>query len=209
MPRQDSKHSGAHKPAKNPHRMAAFREAARAIVFKDRYDRRAGMSVDTAGAIARALERAYAQGFADAQAPSRGTMENLPEAGRSASGRSAEPLEWILIPPRPRDAFWTICLFTLGRETAIPAKASGHLVAVQTPRGTVGWQLVSRTGIEKPFGRATILPLLRLGLLHAEDEPERCLVISDLGRATWQRFVDRGGQFPEDLTSPFRDSDAA
>ena len=92
MPRQDSKHSGAHKPAKNPHRAAAFREAARAIVFKDRYDRRAGMSVDTAGAIARALERAYAQGFADAQAPSpghdrkpaRGRPERLRKVSRAA-----------------------------------------------------------------------------------------------------------------------------
>ena len=66
MPRLDSKHPGAHKPGKTPHRTAAFRETARDIVHKDRYDRRAGMSVDTAGAIARALERAYVQGFVDA-----------------------------------------------------------------------------------------------------------------------------------------------
>ena len=55
------------RPPKDPHRAAAFREAARAIVGKDRYDRRAGLTVDTAGAITRALEPAYAQGYADAQ----------------------------------------------------------------------------------------------------------------------------------------------
>ena len=38
-----------------------YREAAREIVAKDRYDRKNGFTVDTAGAIARALERAYRQ----------------------------------------------------------------------------------------------------------------------------------------------------
>lgn len=207
MPRLDSKHPGAHKPVKNPHRTAAFREAARDIVHKDRYDRRAGMSVDTAGAIARALERAYVQGFIDAQEPPSATVEIPPGTVGDSTAGSGQPVEWILIPPRPRDAFWTICLFALGRETPITEKASGHLVAVQTPSGRPGWQLISHSGLEKPFGHATILPLLRLGLLDPEYAPDRRLVISALGRATWQRFVERGGQFPEDLTSPFDDGD--
>ena len=202
MPRLDSKHPGAQKPAKNPHRTAAFREAARDIVHKDRYDRRAGMSVDTAGAIARALERAYVQGFLDAQEPPSATVGSPPVA---TTAESDKPIEWILIPPRPRDAFWTICLFALGRETPITEKASGHLVVVQTPSGRPGWKLVSRDGLEKPFGHATILPLLRLGLLDPQYEPDRRLVISALGLATWQRFVERGGQYPEDLTSPSGD----
>ena len=205
MPRLDSKHSGTHKPVKNPHRTAAFREMARDIVHKDRYDRHASMSVDTAGAIARALERAYVQGFVDAQAPATATVENPPMAGGDSTAGSGKPVEWILIPPRPRDAFWTICLFALGRETPITEKASGHLVAVQTPGGRPGWQLVSSNGFEKPFGHATILPLLRLGLLDPEYEPDGRLVISELGRATWQRFVERGGQYPGDLTSPSDD----
>jgi hypothetical protein len=54
-------------PVADPHRKANFREEARGIVAKDRYDRKYGHAVDTAGAIARALERAYKQGFADAQ----------------------------------------------------------------------------------------------------------------------------------------------
>ncbi len=92
------------KPAKTSSRTATFREAARGIVAKDRYDRRIGFSVDTAGAIARALERAYTQGFADAQAPP--AQSSTPQAKDDANG----PVEWVLIPPRPRNAFWTICL---------------------------------------------------------------------------------------------------
>ena len=203
MPRQNPKHPGSRKPLKTPHRTAAFREAAREIIHKDRYDRRAGFSVDTAGAIARALERAYAQGFVDAQEPfpSPPTGSAAPSAGRS-SGPAAEPIEWILIPPRPRDAFWTICLFTLGRDVTATTEATGHLVPATTPRGLLGWQLVRPNGFERPFGSTAILPLLRLGLLGAVHGPDQCLVVSTLGRATWQRFLERGGQYPEDLTSP-------
>ena len=189
--------SGPRKPAKAPHRAASFREAARAILHKDRSDRRAGFSVDTAGAIARALERAYAQGFADAQAPPTAPAPSEVPADAAAS---AEPVEWILIPPRPRDAFWTICLFTLSRDAAQAADEAGHLQPVTTPNGKPGWQLVSRHGFEKPYGYATLLPLIRLGLLDPVQVPDKRLVVSALGRATWWRFVGRGGQFPEDLT---------
>jgi len=41
----------------DPDLRARFREEARGIVFKDRYDRRYRRSVDTAGAIARARTR--------------------------------------------------------------------------------------------------------------------------------------------------------
>jgi len=43
-------------PPPDPLRKIRFREAARDIVAKDRYDRKYGMAVDTAGAIARAGE---------------------------------------------------------------------------------------------------------------------------------------------------------
>jgi hypothetical protein len=59
------------KPQPDPLRKIRFREAARDIVAKDRYDRRDGRAVDTAGAVARALERAYGEGFADAQSEPR------------------------------------------------------------------------------------------------------------------------------------------
>lgn len=145
MPQQqDRERSGQRRAGKDPHRTAAFREAARAIVFKDRGDRRAGLNVDTAGAIAQALERAYAQGFADAQAPT-----PPPEAAPGADAAGAiGPVEWFLIPPRPRNAFWTICLFVLGRDPAAMLDGTGHLYPTMTPSGRPGWQLVTRTGRE-------------------------------------------------------------
>lgn len=199
VPQQDLKRSGSspRKPAKDPHRAASFREAARGIVHKDRNDRRSGFSVDTAGAIARALEQAYAQGFADAQAP---PVPVLSETAAGGIATATEPVEWVLIPPRPRDAFWTICLFTIGRDAAAAADEAGHLHLVAMPSGKPGWQLVSRHGFEKPYGDGTLRPLVRLGLLEAVQVPDRRLVVSALGRVTWWRFLGRGGQFPGDLT---------
>ena len=77
------------------------------IVAKDRHDRRYGFAVDTAGAIARALERAYRQGFAEAHSE--------PPAPEEPANKSDAAIEWALIPPRPRNAFWSICLFICGR----------------------------------------------------------------------------------------------
>ena len=45
------------------------------------------------------------------------------------------------------------------------------------------------------------MPLVRLGLLErADGAPER-LLVSARGRASWWLFLERGGQYPEDLTS--------
>ena len=44
------------------HRQAEFRELARDIVWQDRDKRKYGRAVDTAGSIARALEKAYQRG---------------------------------------------------------------------------------------------------------------------------------------------------
>ncbi len=49
----------------DPRRKVRFKEQAREIVAVDRYNRRYGKSVDTAGAIAQALERAYREGVLD------------------------------------------------------------------------------------------------------------------------------------------------
>lgn len=178
-------------PAADPIRKARFREAAREIVGKDRTDRKDGFAVDTAGAIARAMERAYRQGFADAQSDA--------PAVPVAVADTAEALEWALIPPRT--AFWDICLFALGRGDT-PEDAA-HLVPATTKRDTPGWQLILRDQPthDRVIGEKTIRPLLRLGLLEsAGGAPER-LVISTRGKATWRRFLERGRQFPEDLTS--------
>jgi hypothetical protein len=89
----------------------------------------AGFSIDTAGAIARALERAYAQGFADAQAPP------SPPFASEPSEHANSPMKWVLIPPRPRNAFWTICLFTLGRDPAVTPDGAGRLYLTALPSG--------------------------------------------------------------------------
>ncbi|WP_287235984.1 hypothetical protein [Mesorhizobium sp.] len=90
----------------DPYRKARFRKMARDIVAKDRHDRKYGMAVDTAGAIARALEKAYRQGFED-------NRVGRPSQSQEPAAQDG-PLDWALIPPRPRNAFWSICLFTLG-----------------------------------------------------------------------------------------------
>lgn len=71
-------------------RKAEFKEIAREILRKDREHRKAGMAVDTGGSIARALERAYKAGIADA-----GQSPDARDEGRT--------LSWIEIPSRSRD----------------------------------------------------------------------------------------------------------
>lgn len=148
------------------------------------------MSVDTAGAIANAMERAYREGR---QEPRDGLA---PATDHHDEGS----IEWALIPPRPRGAFWTICLFTVSRsEGAVPKKC---LVPAVTERGTEGWMLVV-PGLphEKTFGDRTIQPLMRLGLLEMTvGHPDR-RIVSVRGRETWARFVARGGRYPDDLTN--------
>lgn len=177
-------------PAADPRRKANFREEARSIVAKDRYDRKYGHAVDTAGAIARALERAYKQGFADARDDQ---VRPTPEVSDEG------PLEWLLIPPRPRNAFWSCCLFTFGRRG--DQYRNGHLEPEVTERGTIGWRLVV-AGIEpdKVIGASSIQPLVKLGLLEADPAEPHRLTVSVRGRSTWERFLDSGGRYPEDLT---------
>ncbi|MBW4092370.1 MAG: hypothetical protein HIU82_14870 [Proteobacteria bacterium] len=184
--------NGVRRPDADPIRKVRFREAAREIVAKDRHDRKYGFAVDTAGAVARALERAYRQGFVDAQGE-----QSMPAADDMQPG---EPIDWALIPPRPRAAFWTICLFILGKGER--TGGAGHLVPATTERGTAGWQLVLPSGHSEknPLAEKTLVPLVRLGLLElADGAPER-LRVSARGRATWWLFLERGGQYPEDLT---------
>ncbi|EHS52358.1 hypothetical protein PDO_4753 [Rhizobium sp. PDO1-076] len=178
------------RPPPDPYRKARFREIAREIVAKDRYNRKYGLSVDTAGAIANALERAYREGI------SGGGSQLAPIIEYPADGL----IDWALIPPRPRNAFWSICLFTLSRDNK-PAPG-GYLVPATTERGTSGWMLVipQRTH-EKVLGDKTIVPLVRLGVLEADDDNPAHLVVSNRGKETWFQFLQRGGRFPDDLTN--------
>ena len=140
----------------DPRRKARFREIARGIVAKDRYNRKYGIAVDTAGAIAQALERAYRDGVRDDPAA----------AVQAPEQDDAGPLEWALIPPRPRDAFWSICLYTLGRDTDLPR--DGHLAPAITERGTPGWTLVAGGYTpDRVISDRSIGPLVRLGLTQS------------------------------------------
>ena len=78
----------------DPYRKARFREIARGIVAKDRYNRKYGIAVDTAGGIANALERAYRDGVHDARTGLRaGLTQDLFAAGEDA-GPVAQALRW-------------------------------------------------------------------------------------------------------------------
>ena len=83
----------------DPRRKARFREIARDIVAKDRYNRKYGIAVDTAGAIAQALERAYRDGVRDdpaaaVQAPEQDDAEFLgDDAPAGADARNAAGIE--------------------------------------------------------------------------------------------------------------------
>ena len=48
------------------------------------------------------------------------------------------------------------------------------------------------------MGNGTVVTLIRLGLLEEADEETR-VVLSDYGIRTWNRFCERGGQWPDDL----------
>lgn len=190
--RQSLSRNDAHRPEADPIRKVRFREAARAIVAKDRRDRKYGFAVDTAGAIARAMERAYREGFAAAWG----------EGPVSPAGQVApqDTTDWALIPPRPRAAFWRICRFVLGKDERTGGQ--GYLVPATTERGTAGWRLIvpRRNYENKPIGDRTIGPLVRLRLLELADEGPEKLLVSAHGQATWWGFLARGGQYPDDLT---------
>ena len=183
----------ARQPGADPYRKARFRETAREIVFKDRDDLRSGYAVDTAGSIARALERAFREGFAAGQTDT--------PAQATAPPAENEPVEWALIPPRPRDSFWTICRFCLGRRE--DPKSGAKLIPALTERGSPGWLLTTdeRRDI-KVLAERNIIPLIRLRLLEISNETPASLLISARGKATWERFLERGGHYPEDLTRP-------
>lgn len=177
------------KPPANVYRKANFREEARAIVFKDRHDRKYGRVVDTAGTIARALERAYKQGFADAQDP-RGPVPPVTEP-------TVGPLEWGFIPPRPRNAFWSCCLSIFGHQGDRPRP--GHLEPALTDRGTKGWRLVvagDERGRQDAFGASSIQPLIKLDLLENDPNQSGRLTVSAHGRATWELYLLSGSLGP-------------
>jgi hypothetical protein len=158
--------------------------------------RQRGEAVDTAGAVARAMEQAYRLGFDDALKGPQGSGADGATAQGSAP--TSDAMAWTLIPPRTRSTFWSICLAALGREGR--NATSSYLEPVPTRRGTRAWELVvpDRQTFEKSVGNGTIVTLLRLGLLEEANEDAR-VILSDYGIRTWNRFCERGGRWPDDL----------
>ena len=189
----------SHAPA-NAERKRLFRETARDILLTAKVKRQFREAVDNAGAIARAMEQAYRLGFDDAL--KRVTGSPPPMADLSAGVPIDPPddaMEWTRIPPRTRSTFRSICLAALGRDqrTATPS----YLQLILKPGGTVAWQLVvpdCQTYV-KTVGDGTIVTLVRLGLLQHAPTEEPQGTLTDYGIRTWNRFLERGGQWSEDL----------
>jgi hypothetical protein len=158
--------------------------------------RQFGGAVDTAGAVARAMERAYRLGFEDALKVPAASVADPVVAPIGAPNSDA--MNWTLIPPRTRSTFWGICLAALGREGR--TETPSYLEPVPTRRGTLTWQLVvpDRRTYDKTVGDGTIVTLVRLGLLEEADDEKR-VILSDYGIRTWNRFCERGGHWPDDL----------
>ena len=180
-------------------RKTLFRETARSILRTDRVKRGFGEAVDTAGAIARAMEQAYRLGLEDSLAEPGAAERARPPATTLVQDGTCDAMTWGLIPPRTRNTFWSICLAALGREGR--TTTSSHLIPVVTPRGTAGWQLVvpDRQTYEKSVGEGTIVTLVRLGLLQPAATGNARVVLTDFGINTWNRFCERGGRWPDDL----------
>jgi hypothetical protein len=180
----------------NADRKRQFRETARDILHMAKVKRQRGEAVDTAGAVARAMEQAYRLGFDDALKGPQGSGAH--DATAQGSAPTNDAMAWTLIPPRTRSTFWSICLAALGREGR--SATSSYLEPVPTRRGTLAWELVvpDRQTFEKSVGNGTIVTLLRLGLLEEPDEEAR-VILSDYGIRTWNRFCERGGRWPDDL----------
>ena len=184
------------RPSGYADRKRQFRETARDILHMAKVKRQSGEAVDAAGAVARAMEKAYRLGFEDALT-GQGSADAVATVGPAVAPQN-EALDWTLIPPRTRGTFWSICLAALGREgkTATPS----YLEAIPTRGGTLAWQLVvpDRQPYEKRVGDGTITTLFRLGLMDYGDDETR-VVLTDYGIRTWNRFCERGGQWPDDL----------
>jgi hypothetical protein len=184
----------------NPERNRLFRETARDILSTAKAKRQFGEAVDTAGSVARAMEQAYRLGFDDALSQATGLRAPAAAASGGVAADTGEgAMEWTQIPPRTRSTFWSICLAALGRDQR--THTPSYLRMIVKPGGAIAWQLVvpDRMTYDKTVGDGTVVTLLRLRLLdHAVSEDPK-VVLTDYGIRTWNRFLERGGQWSEDL----------
>jgi len=171
-------------------RKGEFREAARDIVWKDRDSRKFGQSVDTGGAIARALEAAYKLGVAHG-----GNAGASEPSGSDLPAAPAESIAWNTIPPRPRAIFERILSFkwiVLLAPNAAPWQK-------QSDRWACYWDWGDRKPEDQryeladTFSRATLAPIVRLGLMtELEADGRTVLEPTQLAVATWARALAAG-----------------
>lgn len=184
--RVDAKNLGGSMPESryDKLRKAEFRELARSIMSKDRDSKKYGFSVDTAGSIARALEQAYR----------RGRKESASGEPHVTTPRDKMAMDWILIPPRPRGAFWSICLTIFGSKK-IDVDLGRYVLAKYDGRpqnSKHGWALCLLENCrlsqvrDNVWGYNTILPLIKCELLEAHKQYPELLVLTNKGVATWR-----------------------
>lgn len=161
-------------------RKLEFRELARDIVKIDREKRKFGKSINTTGTIARAMEKAYQRGRKEER---EGQPDIPPQDGDAC-------INWYLIPPRPRGAFWTICLCLLGSKPPFQM-ANGGLELITERRGErFRWAFKEDLEDEEiadqmeTWGARTIHPLTKLHLLTNTSEHQ--LVLTPKGLITWR-----------------------
>lgn len=174
------------------HRCAEFKEISRNIVWNDREKRKYGYSVDTAGAITRALEKAYQRGRKEERDGEPSYPDQIP----------GSPIEWKLIPSLPRRAFWSVCLFILGRSSDERPSVGGLRLIMDERKGELRWVVIrnwsepDKYDFSFSWGPRTIQVLIKLGLVTNIDD--RNLKISELGERTWKQALSEstGDLFP-------------
>lgn len=181
-----------HNPAA---RKGVFREVARDILRKDRDGRKYGVSQDTGGAIARALEQAYKLGLVHAV---EGEM-----TGRPKSSDHNAPLAWTSLPSRPRAAFDSIVRFNWIVVLAPNAKP----FAAQSDLWACYWDWGERKSAEarielaRTYAIATLQPIVRIGLMEESIvKGATFLQITAKGRDTWERGIRDGHLLPRRTT---------
>lgn len=161
-------------------RKGEFRERAREIVAKDRECKKFGRSVDTGGAIARAMESAYKLGLAHGA-----NQVALTEVASAAD----EGIAWTLIPARSRSAFERIVAFNL---VVMRPNVESPLPSLNNV-----WRCFQQRGagseLAETFAKSTFAPLVRLGLMEERKlESATILDVTSLGAATYARAISDG-----------------
>lgn len=174
-------------------RQAEFLEDARGLVQTDRFNREHQVNQDFAKAIARALEAAYQKGLKEAFEPPAEPTQN------------EYYVDWIEIPSRSRNALDRICFSAvLFSEEAEDLSKS----VLRWWEGGYGekacWLDLAHK--DSTWGRTTIAPLVRLGLLIEASEHEGHLFLSGKGILTYLIHMETERHFYE-YVSKFYASD--